>query len=117
MQWHQKHFSFGQTNIVEVLYVCTDAAEQLIIRAKCGTFSEFRTSETASAGFSVTIQHTLFQQSLGLPYLFRCSCDVHASLSQLKRTSLSATMICHTFFNVQVQLHGPTIVSSNLLHN
>ena len=45
MQWQQKHFSFGQTNIVEeiYMYVCTDAAEQLIICAKCGKFSEFMT--------------------------------------------------------------------------
>jgi len=43
MQWQRKQFSFGQTNIVEVLYVCTNAAEQLIIHAKCGTLSELRT--------------------------------------------------------------------------
>jgi len=36
MQWQRKHFSFGQANIVEeiYMYICTDAAEQLIICAK-----------------------------------------------------------------------------------
>jgi len=55
-------------------YVYAEAAKLVPIRAKLGKFSDFRTFEIASAGFSGPIQQTLVWQLLKLPHLFHRPC-------------------------------------------
>ena len=58
----------------------SQAANSAPIRAKRGKFSEFRTFEIASAGFSGPIQRALVRRSSKLPHLFHRPCGADSFL-------------------------------------
>jgi len=71
------------------------------VRAKCRKFSEFRTFEITSAGFSGPIQTALVRRSLKLPHLFHCPCGADSFL---------LLMACQTYYNFTVTV--PTNITA-----
>ena len=61
-------------------YIYAEAAKLVPICAKRGKFSEFRSFEIASAGFSGPIQRALFRRSSKLPHLFHRPCGADSFL-------------------------------------
>ena len=61
-------------------YVYAGVAKSAPIRANRGNFSEFRTFEIASAGFSGPIQRALVRRSSKLPDLFYRPCGADSFL-------------------------------------
>jgi len=74
-------------------YVYAEAAKSAPIRAKRGNFSEFRTFEIASAGFSGPLQRALVRRSSKLPHLFHRPCGAD---------SFFLLMACQTYYNFTV---------------
>ena len=71
-------------------YVYAEVANLAPICVKRGKFSEFRTFEIASAGFSGPIQWALVQRSSKLPHLFHRPCGADSFL---------LLMACQTYYN------------------
>ena len=77
-------------------YVYAEAAKLVPIHVKRGKFSEFRTFEIASAGFSGPIQRALVRQSSKLPHLFHHPCGADSFL---------LLMACVTMLTIFTTLH------------
>jgi len=76
-------------------YVYAEAAKLVPIHVKRGKFSEFRTFEIASAGFSGPIQRALVRQSSKLLHLFHRPCGADSFLM---------LMACQTYYNAPINV-------------
>jgi len=80
---------------VEGKYVYAEAVKSVPIRAKRGKFSELRTFEITSAGFSGPIQRALVWWLSKLPHLFHRSCGADSFL---------LLMACQIYYNFTVTM-------------
>jgi len=76
-------------------YVYAEAAKLVPIHVKRGKFSEFRTFEIASAGFSGPIRQALVRQSSKLLHLFHRPCEADSFL---------LLMACQTYYNAPINV-------------